>query len=381
MKKVIVFRYDLLPISETFIKEQILAMTHWQPTLAGYRVVQGGLKLDGLNICRLPGFNNKWQRFHIRFCCWSGWAHGPTVRALRAINANLIHIHFGTDAVDIWPSARKLGLPILITLHGYDINIYREWWEAGHGGRHRKQYPSQLLELAREPLIHFIAVSEAIRERAIEYGIPKEKICVHHIGVNTKLFQRSSRPIDQRQKRILFIGRLVEKKGVPYLIKAFADLLQRHPDAQLTIIGDGPMRKELETLSGYLGASVSFRGALDSTEIKKEMSLARVLCLPSIRAENGDAEGFGMVILEAQAAGIPVITSARGGATEGIEDNNTGFRFKERDTTALSQYLDRLLSDASQLSLMSNAAIKFINSQFDLHNLTKELEDYYGTMS
>ena len=78
---------------------------------------------------------------------------------------------------------------MLVTLHGYDININRGWWEAGYGGPAMRNYPKRLLELASHPRVSFIAVSEAIRRRAISYGIPEEKITVRYIGVDTSKFR------------------------------------------------------------------------------------------------------------------------------------------------------------------------------------------------
>jgi glycosyltransferase involved in cell wall biosynthesis len=381
MKKVIVFRNDLLPISETFIKEQILALTDWKPVLTGYRIVENGLALEGLDIRLLPGTGGKLQRLYLRFCQWLGLAHGPSVRTLRKLNADLVHIHFGTDAVDIWPSLRRLKLPVVVTLHGYDINTYPQWWQAGYGGWRRRFYPRRLLKLAQDPNVRFIAVSGAMRARAIEYGIPAYKIAVRYIGIDAHLFQPELPSIVQRPNRILFVGRLVEKKGVPYLIRAFARLRDQVPDAELTIVGDGPMRSELEMLSAELDVPTVFSGALSDVAVRNEMKLARILCLPSIRAVNGDAEGFGMVLLEAQAAGIPVVTSAFGGAQEGISDRVTGFGFTERDEVALCNYLRLLLSDSTILKSMSDAAPEFVRLNFDLGKLTKKLETYYDNVS
>lgn len=382
MNKVIIFRSDLLPASETFIKEQALALARWQPVLVGYRIVKHGLELDPLDTRLIPGsISGRWQRLRLRSNRWLGTAHAPTVNALRAINADLVHVHFGTDAVDIWPSVCKLGLPMLVTLHGYDINIYREWWEAGHGSARRRHYPRQLLSLAREPRVHFIAVSEAIRMRAVELGIPPNKITVRYIGVDIDIFQPGPRPLNERPKRILFVGRLVEKKGLPHLVRAFARLRQHMPEAELTIIGDGPARNELETLSAMLNIPVDFRGTLTNSAVRDEINHARVLCLPSIRATNGDAEGFGMVILEAQASGVPVISSAFGGAQEGILDRVTGFSFDEADELALFRHLHCLLSDEKTLLLMSNNASAFVRRNFDLHLLTLDLETYYDKIS
>jgi len=104
---------------------------------------------------------------------------------------------------------------------------------------------------------------------------------------------------------------------------------------------------------------------------------ARVLCLPSLTAANGDAEGLGMVLLEAQACGVPVVTSARGGASEGIIDGVTGFSFAENDVEELSERLYAVLADDVRALAMSHAARQFVLEAFDIRKCTQQLEDLY----
>lgn len=186
-------------------------------------------------------------------------------------------------------------------------------------------YPHRLLQLAVEPRVRFVAVSDALRQRAIEYGIPSEKIEVSYIGIDSTRFRPGQVPICQRDLQVLFVGRLVEKKGCRVLIEAMARVRQQLPQAKLTVIGDGVLRGELEVQAAKQGAPVTFLGARSTDDVKAEINKSRVLCLPSITASSGDAEGFGIVLLEAQASGVPVVTSALGGATEGILEGATGF--------------------------------------------------------
>lgn len=354
-------------------------MRMWKPLLVG-ESLDGGLPLDGLNVrllrpgkerffCRLKRHTNSWFWF------------GSRKDSLSLSAADLFHVHFGTYAVDIWPLVRELNVPILITLHGYDINIYREWWESGKGGIRRIFYPRRLLEIAHHPQVHFIAVSEAIRDRALQYGIAPEKITVHYIGVDTEFFRPGQVPISQRLKRILFVGRQVEKKGCDILIRAFSRIQGEFPDAQLVVIGDGPLGESHKKLASTLGARVEFLGSLSPSRVKEEIDRARVFCLPSITAVNGDAEGLPISILEAQASGLPVITSARGGATEGIVDGLSGFVIPEGDEMALAEKLSMVLSMSSiDIEKMSKEARNHVLKRFDLVTCTRELEDFYFRM-
>lgn len=376
MKTVIVFSAQLLPVSETFILEQVRTLRDWRVVLLGRQLTLNGLTLDGFDVRFLhpPGHLHRWG---FRFCQTRNLPYPPSLRRLRGIAASLVHVHFGTNAVDIWPLVRVLKLPMLITLHGYDINIHRGWWKAGYGGWHRRSYPDQLLRLAGEPNVHFLAVSESIRRRAIECGIPLNKITVHHIGVDTRTFKPESLPVAKRSKRVLFVGRLIEKKGLIYLLRAFVKVQQNVPNAELVIVGDGPLYRALKSTAADLYVRARFLGSLSHKEVRKQMGEARLLCLPSITASNGDAEGLPIVILEAQACGLPVVTSSNGGAKEGILDSETGYAVPEQDYDSLSQRLISILTDDEMASMMSHKAVMNATQRFSLTDCTARLQQVY----
>lgn len=378
-KTVLVYRNELLPISETFIKEQILALSDWRAVLVGRKKLNQ-LPLESLDV-RLVGPAT--QRFHDRLL-WKahrmlGIVPSRAVSELQAENALLVHAHFGIDALAAWPIARALKLPMLVTLHGYDINTHREWWEAGKGGPNMRSYPKKLLALAAQPRVGFIAVSDAVRRRALEFGIPGRKIAVNYIGINTNKFAAGSVPITRRSHRVLFVGRLVEKKGCRYLIEAMSSVQRDVPDARLVIVGDGPLRHSLEHLAQRLHVNADFCGSQCSSYVRRELDAARVLCLPSVTAENGDAEGFGLVLLEAQASGVPVVTSALGGATEGLREGETGFAFTEADVGRLAYLLGRTLQ--APPPGIAERTRQFVLENFDIQRTTRSLELAYDDVS
>jgi glycosyltransferase involved in cell wall biosynthesis len=374
-KTVLVYRNELLPVSETFIKEQILALGDWRAVLVGRKRLDQ-LPLDDLDV-RIIGAAS--SAFFSRLL-WKAQRllHIVPSRIKRSLEADapcLVHAHFGPDALDAWPLARALNLPMLVTLHGYDINTYRDWWEGGKGGPAMRTYPRRLLQLAGHPRVGFIAVSEAIRRRAIELGIPGEKITVSYIGIDTSKFTPGPVPIAQRPPHVLFVGRLVEKKGCRYLIEAMSAVQKHVPAARLVVVGDGPLRQSLEQFAQRLGVDADFRGARSSAYVKQELDAARVFCLPSVTAESGDAEGFGLVLLEAQACGVPVITSARGGSTEGLQEGQTGFAFAEADVDRLSNLLNNAIHGSS--GFVSERVRQFVTTRFDIKRTTKGLEMAY----
>ena len=182
-----------------------------------------GLDLAGLRV-QVPAGDASQRRRRQRL----GLADAGLVETLRA-NADLVHAHFGVDAVDAWPSVERAGLPMLVTLHGYDITTRKTWWWSGRGGVARIAYPSRLKRLFRAPRVTFIAVSDAIRNDAIRWGLPPDRVVTQRIGINVDKFHPSGLPIREREQRILFVGRLVEKKGARYLIEAMARVRAQVP--------------------------------------------------------------------------------------------------------------------------------------------------------
>lgn len=380
-RRVAVFRNDVLALSETFIRAQVAGAQNWQVLLVGQRRVTHGLCLESVNVRLIPPATKLLSRLleHLKF-----WLNQPIPRiekALKALEVQLVHVHFGIDATEIWPSVKAAGLPMLVTLHGYDINIHREWWEAGYGGTRKRAYPSRLLKMAQEESVRFVAVSNAIKQRAIEYGIPEDKITVAYIGVDTQQFKPGGEPLHQRRKRILFVGRMVEKKAPLLMIRAFSELREDLPDIELVMIGDGPLLEEAKRLADELGAPASFLGARSSAEVLAQIHEARVLCLPSVTAANGDAEGFGLVILEAQACGIPVVTSALGGADEGLINGVTGSAFRSGSIGELKIELRRWLEGNLEESHVSAIAPNFIAEKFDMRSCIAHLEEIYDELS
>jgi len=373
---VIVYKSRLLPYSETFIREQVRMLCGWRGILAGDAMVRKGLALDGLDV-RLLGYRHRIaQRLATRISPLLIWSW-PKMRALKAERADLLHIHFATDAYRIWPLARKLNLPTLVTLHGYDINTHRSWWEAGEAGREMRHFPAGLLKLAQDPRVHFIAVSKAMRQSAIEFGLPEDKITVSHIGVDTRAFTPGPKPIAARRD-ILYVGRLVEKKGCRYLLEAFEQVQDDFPDYRLVIVGNGPLEAQLKSYARERGVRAEFLGAIPADQVRQRLDDTRVFCLPSITADNGDAEGLGLVIIEAQAAGVPVITSARGGAQEGIIHGQTGFAHAEKDVAAIRDGLVALLQDDELAARFGERGREHVVATMDIATCNLQLEELYA---
>jgi glycosyltransferase involved in cell wall biosynthesis len=376
-KKVIVYRKELLRVTETFIKAQVRSYQRWQAVLFGERIWPGGLSLEGVDSRTLmDGQATLIKRIVAKARQTAGVAPASVMRKFKAENATLMHAHFGHDGILALPYARNLNVPLVVTLHGHDVNVREEFYRSRQHGFWAQNYPAQFAAMVRLRNVHFIAVSKAIRKAAIDFGVPKDRIAVCYTGIDTQQFQPGPKPMRERPRRILFVGRLVEMKGCAYLIEAFQEISRSIPDAELVVIGDGPLRGDLEALAKKLAVRVQFLGAVKQDVVKQHLNEARVFCLPSITASNGNFESFGMVLLEAQASGVPVVTSALGGM-EALADGETGFSFAEKDVGALVRRVCDILGNSDLASRMSEAGPGYVRRHFDVMSCTKKIEELY----
>jgi glycosyltransferase involved in cell wall biosynthesis len=376
-KKVIVYRKELLRLTDTFVRAQVRSYSRWRVVLVGERIWPGGLSIEGIESRTLIGGRSTlMKRVFAKARQTVGLAPSSVIRTLQAEGASLIHAHFGHDGILALPYARKLNIPLVVTLHGHDVNIRKECYRTGAQGFQQKIYPDQFAELTQDRNVYFISVSNVLRQAALDYGVSEDRVFVRYTGIDVQQFQPGPKPILERARRIVFVGRLVEMKGCAYLIEGFQQILRRLPEAELVVIGDGPLRGDLEALAKKLRVRVEFLGAVTQDVVKEELDKARVFCLPSITAASGNYESFGMVLLEAQASGVPVVTSALGG-NEALADGLTGFMFPEKDVGMLVKRVGDILEDDELAARMSGAGPGYVRENFDILRCTKKIEDLY----
>jgi colanic acid/amylovoran biosynthesis glycosyltransferase len=368
---VVIYKDQLLPRSQTFVRAQAEALQRYVPLYAGSREVPGGFSLPEGRwaVVNEGGYLGKAEEAAFLFGGWSP----KLVRALRKTRPVLMHCHFGVDGVSAMRLARKLKIPFLVTYHGYDATIRPEI--ASHW-RHR-EYGRKRLLVARAA-VTIVAVSNHIKKCLVDQGFPAEKIIVHYIGIDTDYFRADPEVV--REPVVLFVGRLVEKKGCEYLVRAMARVQESYPPARLVVIGDGPLRPELERLAVQHCASATFLGACTPAEVREWMNRASVFCVPSVTASNGNQEGFGLVFTEAQGMGLPVVSFASGGVTEAVAHGVTGFLVPERDEEGLARNIALLLNDPQLWNKFSAEGIRRVGSQFSLRTQTALLENIYASI-
>ncbi len=297
----------------------------------------------------------------------------PYQRLLAGHQPALIHAHFGVEGVYALPLARRLGIPLVTTFHGFDATLSTAALLTSPAWAN---YPLFRGRLARQGDL-FLCASNFIRDRVLAMGFPATCTHVHYIGVDAHAI--APRNPDEETPTILHVARLVEVKGAEYLIRAFGRLAGQHPKVELVMVGDGPLKSRLQALARSLGVAerVRFLGALPHAQVMAWMRRAAMLVLPSIRTSTGRVEGLGMVLLEAAATGVPAIGSSVGGIPEGIADGQTGFLAPEKDVEALARRMAALLDDPGLRRTMGAQARAFVTERFDIRRQTELLESFY----
>jgi colanic acid/amylovoran biosynthesis glycosyltransferase len=365
---VAVYRDTLLRRTETYIRAQGEAVRRYEAHYIGMR--RGGLDVSQDRRVVLNGGDAVGRlREFVFLTTGVSWR---LEREIRSRGAGLVHAHLGVDGAAALPLARRLGLPLVVTFHGYDAAA-SDAAALARGYRYRV-YLRRRMALKRDARL-FIAVSEFTRQRMLESGFPADRVVVHYIGIDTETFHPD--PAVAREPVVLFVGRLIEKKGVTFLIDAMRQVQAQSPAAELVIVGKGELRSALERQARDAGVRVRFLGTLRPEEIRTWMNRAQVLCMPSIVAADGDAEGLPIVGLEAMAMGLPIVASVSAGIPEAITNGEHGLLARERDTGTLARHLTALLGDPALRQRISAAALARVRERFDLHRQTAALEDLY----
>jgi glycosyltransferase involved in cell wall biosynthesis len=363
---VAIFRSAVFNASERFIQDQAAALIRWRPMVVGLErkgeilpQLREGMIVAESAIERLA--------FRLR-------GRGGRIEAqLRSARPALLHAHFATDGLLILPLAQALDVPLITSLRGYDVTR-SDGALIGSGRLSWMRYALGKKRLQRDGTL-FLAVSDALRKKAITRGYPEARTRTHYNGVDLDRFRPGEAPAEPGL--ILHVGRLVEKKGTKVLIEALKEIA----DAKLVIIGDGPLRGALERQARELENRVRFLGELSSDEVAQWMRRASVLAAPSVTASDGDAEGLPNVVVEAAASGLPVVGTRHSGIPEAIEDGVTGFLVPEGDAGAVVARLAQLLGSQSLRREMGAAARRLGERKFDRQMLTERLESIYDEVA
>lgn len=281
---------------------------------------------------------------------------------------DVIVTHFGTTGRRVARSRRlgRFDRPFATIFHGRDVAIPLKT-----GTLHRYRPLFEQCDL-------LLPVSDYFGRLLIEAGADPAKVRTHRTGVDCEAIPYAPRdpgPVLQ----ITSAARLMEKKGIEFALRALADLASRRPDIawRYEVIGDGPLRPRLESLKDGLGLGdrVSFEGAQPHAVVKQRLAQSDVFLLPSVTAADGDVEGVPVALMEAMAAGLPVVSSIHSGIPELVQSGVTGLLAPERDAIQLSRHVEWIAENPEGRRAMSDAARAFVVREFNQQALNDRLAD------
>jgi colanic acid/amylovoran biosynthesis glycosyltransferase len=373
---VLIYAEPLLARSMTFIRTQAESLKSFTPYYVSPHCLRNGLPLPEERVAVMHREDTAVTRLAEIPFKFAGIA--PFfVRRLRKLQPVLLHAHFGPMGLRALPLARALGIPLIVTFQGYDATVLDRYATSSQHYSHRVYVRRRKVLEQRAALL--IAVSKFVRDELVRQGFAPDKVIVHQVGVDTELF--CPKPDIKREPIILFVGRLAEKKGCEYLIRAVARIQASLPDLELVIIGDGELRTELENLAAQSLRRYRFLGFQSPDVVRQWMNRAQVFGAPSIRARSGDAEGYPNVFAEAQSMELPVISFNSDGVREAVVHGETGLLAPSRDCEVLAQNLRTLCVDDALRTRMGSAARARVCKNFNLSVQTSRLESLYMQLS
>lgn len=281
---------------------------------------------------------------------------------------DIIHCQFGTlSNWGMW--FRKINAPtakLIVSFRGFDIS------------QEIHQQGDRIYNRIFAEADFFLTNCEFFKQRLLKLGCDEKKLVVHYSGIDCNQFFYTPRlPTDGIQ--IATTGRLVEKKGIEYSIRAVAKIAKNYPNIEYKIIGDGPLTEELQQLIQELNVAniVKLLGKKTSSEIIEILNTAHIFIAPSVTASNGNQDAPINVLKEAMCLGLPVISTYHGGIPELVQDGVTGFLVPERDADALAQKLSYLIEHPEIWNSMAQAGRAYVEKHFDMHKLNSELVEIY----
>jgi colanic acid/amylovoran biosynthesis glycosyltransferase len=302
----------------------------------------------------------------------SGTELRALLRILAKTDACLLHIYFGHIAVHLLPLIRAWQKPSIVSFHGADVMVDMD--KAAYRSATREMLDAVKLVMVR---------SESLRRAVIDLGGDEKKIQLQRTGIPLDEFPFRGRSFPPRGRggewRFVQAGRLIEKKGLPVTLHAFARFSGQFPNARLTIAGEGPLLSTFQELARELKIDnrVSFTGFISQEQLRDLFYASHIFMHPSETGSDGNQEGIPNSMLEAMASGLPVFATEHGGIPEAVENGVSGVLVPEHDHEELGRTLLSAVQDPDFLSRVGRAGADAVAQKFDQRIQVRHLEDVY----
>jgi glycosyltransferase involved in cell wall biosynthesis len=273
---------------------------------------------------------------------------------------------YGITAVNVLPACRALDLPLVVHFHGIDAYhrlVLRAYLE---GYRRVFRYASAVL-----------TASAAMREHLVRLGADPARTHALPCAVDCSLF--SPRPQASRAPVFLAVGRFVAKKAPQRTLEAFARVSRECPDARLRMVGYGPLSGHCRTAVRRLGIQekVAFPGRRDHEAVCEELQGALGFVQHSVVARSGDSEGTPVSILEAAAAGLPVVATRHGGIPECVLDGHSGLLVEEGDVEGMAHAMIRLIREPGLAEAMGRRGREHVRTHYSMDEYATRLQSIF----
>ncbi len=355
---------NYLPYSETFIYEQIQKGARYAPVVLARGQVPTRELFPYKDVVPLS------QAAALNYFLFR--RSGDFDRAVREHNLRFIHAHFGTNGALVAPTARRHNIPLAVSYHGVDVGVLM--------GKHvpvNYWFYKRIFKDAFETASLLLPASEELANCLVDLGAPADKIKIHRLGVNLDRFRVV--PRGDGPAKFIMIGRLVEKKGFDYGIKAFAKVAGSVPGVTLTIVGEGACKEQLKALVAELHVenSVVFAGKIPADKMPAYLEQFDALVAPCVVAKNNDRDSGLIVLKEAGATGMASIGTYCGGLPEIIDHGKTGLLVDQRNVDQLADAMMALAENPALRREYGLAARAKMEAEYDSVIQNGKLEELF----
>lgn len=347
------------PYSETFIQAHKLYL---KDKVFYYYGSGSQVRLEGDNYFRSSGkiLKLKLKRKLLRKP-YSFIHEQLLIDSLKNNNIDVVLAEYGTHAQKLLSIFKKAGLPLVVHFHGFDASVESVI-------KNHNDY-KDVFEYASK----VIAVSKVMQEKLKSLGCPEDKLVYNVYGPQPEFHLVIP---TYTKKQLIALGRFTDKKAPYYTLMAFAQIAKNHPDATLIMAGDGVLLNMCQNLAKQLQVEkqIRFHGVITPETYRELLSESLAFVQHSITAANGDMEGTPLAVLEASAAGLPVISTKHAGIPDVIVDGRTGLLCAEHDVVAMANHMEAILSDVEKAKRMGAAGKEHIKQHFSLERHIKALQ-------
>jgi teichuronic acid biosynthesis glycosyltransferase TuaC len=330
--------------------------------------------MDGVHVHRV--IDSNYKPSCLFFLAFSFKTLRKTIQLNKRLQFDIIHSHFADHAGFAGViTSKMLRKPFVLTAHGYDV-YYNKKLGYGLGSHLLTRFLTRFILKMPDRIT---VASEALKRHLKTWNVDPKRVEIISNGINLDCVKNNISPPKRFKdcQVVLTVTRLIPLKNVEYVLEAMPYVVEKFPDVQYIVVGDGPEREKLERIADKRGLAnnVKFVGELKHNELPRYYSMADVFVLPSVH------EGFGIVKLEAFAFGVPVIVTDGGGAVEGVSHWENGFIVPLNQPKKLAEAIITILSNLELKESMGRRGKEIVMKEYLWeHNVKKVTEMYKGLL-